>query len=87
MRDRSWDTVFKVPPDKLEVSGEIRDGLAREIERKGSLIFQPLPFVRRVVLVATPHRGSYRALGLLGDLGSWFVNLPGRLTPLSDAPP
>jgi hypothetical protein len=56
--------------------------VASEIKRKGSLIFEPLPFVQRVVFVATPHRGSYRALGFLGALGSWFVNLPGRLTRL-----
>jgi pimeloyl-ACP methyl ester carboxylesterase len=80
---RFWDNVFKVPPDKLEVGSGLRDVLAREMERKGSLIFEPLPFVRRVVFVATPHRGSYRALGLLGDMGSWFVNLPGRLTRLT----
>ena len=79
---RFWDNVFKVPPEKLDVGPTIRDALAREIDRKGALIFEPLPFVRRVVFVATPHRGSYRALGLLGDLGSWFVNLPGRLTRL-----
>ena len=79
---RFWDAVFKVPPEKLEVDGELRENVAREVERKGSLIFEPLPFVRRVVFVATPHRGSYRAFGLWGALGSWFVNLPGRLTRL-----
>jgi pimeloyl-ACP methyl ester carboxylesterase len=80
---RFWDNTFKVPPEKLEVGADLRDAVAREMDRKGLLIFEPLPFVRRVVFVATPHRGSYRALGLLGDLGSWFVNLPGRLTRLT----
>jgi pimeloyl-ACP methyl ester carboxylesterase len=82
---RFWEILFRVPPEKLEVDSELQDSVAREIARKGTLIFEPLPFVRRVVFVATPHRGSYRALGLLGDLGSWFVNLPGRLTRLSIA--
>ena len=72
-----------MPLEELELDGDLRDNLTLERERKGTLIFQPLPFVRRVVFVATPHRGSYRALGLLGSLGSWFVNLPGRLTQLS----
>jgi pimeloyl-ACP methyl ester carboxylesterase len=80
---RFWDNVFKVPPEKLEVGPATREALAREIDRNGALIFEPLPFVRRVVFVATPHGGSYRALGFLGDLGSWFVNLPGRLTRLT----
>ena len=48
-----------------------------------ALIIKPLPFVKRVVFVATPHRGSYQALGLLGALGSWLVNMPGRLAKLS----
>ena len=82
---RLWETMFSVPPEKLEVDGDLREGLTRELERKGLLIFEPLPFVRRVVFVATPHRGSYRALGVLGALGSWFVNLPGRVARMSVA--
>ncbi len=68
---------FTVPPEELDVSAETRDMLIH------ALIIKPLPFVKRVIFVATPHRGSYQALGLLGALGSWLVNLPGRLTKLS----
>jgi pimeloyl-ACP methyl ester carboxylesterase len=82
---RLWDTMFSVPPEKLDVDGDLREGLTRELERKGLLIFEPLPFVPRVVFVATPHRGSYRAFGLLGDFASWFVNLPGRVARMSVA--
>jgi pimeloyl-ACP methyl ester carboxylesterase len=63
---------FSVPPDQLDVSAETRELLAR------GLILKPLPFVKRVIFVATPHRGSYQALGFLGSLASWLVNLPGR---------
>ena len=63
---------LRVPPDQLNVSAETRDLLVR------ALIFKPLPFVKRVVFIATPHGGSYQALGLFGRLGSWLVNLPGR---------
>ncbi len=63
---------FSVPPDQLNVSAETRDLLVR------ALIFKPLPFVKRVVFIATPHGGSYQALGVFGWLGSWLVNLPGR---------
>jgi hypothetical protein len=48
-----------------------------------ALIIKPLPFVKRVIFVATPQRGSYQALGFLGSLASSLVNLPGRLTKLS----
>jgi hypothetical protein len=68
---------FSLPPEELDVSAETRDMLTR------ALIIKPLPFVKRVIFVATPHRGSYQALGLLGALGAWLVNLPGRLTKMS----
>jgi hypothetical protein len=68
---------FSVPPDELDVSAETREMLTH------ALIIKPLPFVKRVIFMATPHRGSYQALGLIGALGSWLVNLPGRLTKLS----
>ncbi|HEY7318527.1 MAG TPA: hypothetical protein VIE89_13205 [Candidatus Binatia bacterium] len=63
---------FSVPPDQLNVSAETRDLLVR------ALIFKPLPFVKRVIFISTPHGGSYQALGFLGRLSSWLVNLPGR---------
>jgi hypothetical protein len=72
--NRLWP--FKVPPEELGVSAETQNLLAR------ALIFKPLPFVKRVVFVATPHGGSYQALGFLGRLGSWFVNLPGRFVKM-----
>jgi pimeloyl-ACP methyl ester carboxylesterase len=80
---RLWETMFSVPAEKLEVTESLREGLQRELEHKGLLMFEPLPFVTRVVFVATPHGGSYRALGMLGSLASWFVNLPGRVARLS----
>jgi hypothetical protein len=67
---------FSVPSEELTVSAETRELLTH------ALIFKPLPFVKRVVFIATPHGGSYQALGFLGRLGSWFVNLPGRLVKL-----
>jgi hypothetical protein len=63
---------FSVPPEQLDVSAETRELLTH------ALIIKPLPFVKRVIFVATPHRGSYQALGFLGSLASWLVNMPGR---------
>ena len=68
---------FRVPPEQLRISDEFRDLVTR------GLILKPLPFVKEVIFIATPHRGSYQALGLLGDLASWLVNMPGRFTRLS----
>jgi len=68
---------FSVPPDQLTVSDEFRDLLTR------GLIIKPLPFVKEVIFIATPHRGSYKALGFLGEVASWLVNMPGRFAKLS----
>ena len=68
---------FSVPPEELDVSAETRELLTH------ALIIKPLPFVKRVIFVATPHRGSYQTLGFVGSLLSWLVNMPGRLTKLS----
>lgn len=73
--NRLWP--FKVPPQELGVSAETRDLLVH------ALIFKPLPFVKRVIFIATPHGGSYQALGFFGRLGSWFVNLPGRFVKMN----
>jgi len=69
--------AFSVSPEELDVSLETRDLLTR------ALIIKPLPFVKEVIFVATPHRGSYQALGILGNLASWLVNMPGRFAKLS----
>ena len=68
---------FSVPPEELTVSAETRELLSQ------ALLLKPLPFVKRVVFIATPHGGSYQALGFLGRLGSWFVNLPGRFVKMN----
>jgi pimeloyl-ACP methyl ester carboxylesterase len=68
---------LRVPPEELDLDAEDRELLTK------SLLIKPLPFVRRVIFVATPHRGSYQALGLLGNFASWLVNMPGRFAKLS----
>jgi pimeloyl-ACP methyl ester carboxylesterase len=72
---RLWP--FTVPPDQLDVGEETRELVTQ------ALIIKPLPFVKRVVFVATPHRGSYQALGLLGRIGAWLVSMPGRFAKMS----
>jgi hypothetical protein len=44
------------------------------------MFFEPLPFVKRVVFVATPHRGSYRVSTLVLNLVRRLVTLPVTLT-------
>lgn len=50
---------------------------AAELEKLA--ILSPLPFVRRVVFIATPHRGSYLARSGVRRLASRVLHLPERL--------
>ena len=42
-------------------------------------MYEPLPFVKRVVFISTPHGGSYVAGGFVGWLAGKFISLPARL--------
>jgi pimeloyl-ACP methyl ester carboxylesterase len=76
---RFWDPIFTVPLDQLDVSPEARELLQR------SLFFEPLPFVRRVVFIATPHRGSYRVGGRVNELLQRLITLPfAIISPLQE---
>lgn len=68
-----WDAVSHSPLEDMTISDQTRDLLQR------SLFIESLPFVNRLVFIATPQHGSYVA-------GSWgaqqlakFVKLPGQL--------
>jgi pimeloyl-ACP methyl ester carboxylesterase len=70
---RFWDRVSDKPIDQIQVDPETRTLLQR------SLFFTPLPFVERVVFMATPHRGALLATGRIGAIATWLVTLPGDL--------
>jgi pimeloyl-ACP methyl ester carboxylesterase len=70
---RFWDNLAKVPLEKTDLDPETRDLLRR------ALFVTPLPFVKRVVFIATPHRGSFLASNFLGKIANKFINLPGGL--------
>jgi hypothetical protein len=67
---RIWDTLSQRPIDELELTGETRALLER------ALIVRPLPFVRRVIFIATPHRGSALTTGVVVSWLARFVTLP-----------
>ncbi len=76
---RFWDQIFKVSIDQLDVSAETRDLLQR------NLFYQPVPSVRRVVFIATPHRGSFLVGGRISELLRKLISLPfAMLTPLQE---
>jgi pimeloyl-ACP methyl ester carboxylesterase len=70
---RFWNNFSKVPFDKADLNPETRDLLAR------ALFVEPLPFVKRVIFIATPHRGSFLASNPIAKFANKFINLPGGL--------
>ena len=77
---RIWNLVSDQPFASLNLPPESRSFLQQ------SLFFTPLPFVARVVFVATPHHGALMASGRIGAIGAWLVSLPvGVLTRFAQA--
>jgi pimeloyl-ACP methyl ester carboxylesterase len=67
---RFWDLNFRRPPESLDVSPETRDLLRR------MAFVKPLPDVKRVVFLATPHRGSYLTLNRVAQWIASFIKVP-----------
>jgi len=71
---RLYDGAFTKPIDQLQLSEETR-GLLRR-----AMFVQPLPFVRQVIFICTPHRGSYLAgPAFVTNLVRRIVSTPARL--------
>ena len=65
-----WNAVSAKPLESLKVTPEEQALIDRVI------FFEPLPFVKRVVFIATPHRGSTLSDGVLGTLLSLVMAVP-----------
>jgi pimeloyl-ACP methyl ester carboxylesterase len=71
--DRIWRVFSTTPIEELKVSDADRERL------RCLAFYQPLPFVSRVIFIATPHRGSYLSSGFARRLAQRFVSLPGAM--------
>jgi pimeloyl-ACP methyl ester carboxylesterase len=71
--DRLWRVLSTNRLEDLKVTDSQREDLRRAV------FYQPLPFVKRVIFIATPHRGSYLSGGFARSLGRRLVSLPGEL--------
>jgi pimeloyl-ACP methyl ester carboxylesterase len=68
-----WDLMARRPFAKLAGPTDALDLLRRE------LVYEPVSLVRRLIFVATPHRGSRLVCGPVKDIESRLVTPPERL--------
>jgi len=72
--DQLWANVSSKPFDQAKLSEASRTLL------KDALFVEPLPFVKRVIFVATPHGGSYLAgPQFVSRLAAWMISMPKNL--------
>lgn len=71
--DRFWNAAFRKPPDELPADPETRDLLKR------MLFVKPVPSVKRLIFIATPHGGSYVAGNRISQFVASLVRLPGNI--------
>lgn len=76
--DAFWKNVSDTPFDQMRLSSQTRALI------QDALFVKPLPFVRRVIFVSTPHRGSYLAsYELVGRLAARLISMPRDLLAVS----
>jgi pimeloyl-ACP methyl ester carboxylesterase len=68
--DRLWRSLSDEPFENFDMSLEAREMLTN------FLFIKPLPFVRRTVFIATPHRGSFLAKFWISSLFRRIASLP-----------
>ncbi|MDG2304295.1 MAG: hypothetical protein P8R42_06485 [Candidatus Binatia bacterium] len=64
-----WKSLGIQPPGELELEPDERATLEE------MMIFSPTPGVKRAVFVATPHKGSFVAGGIFGQIGAGLVSV------------
>jgi pimeloyl-ACP methyl ester carboxylesterase len=73
-----WDSVASRPFDTVQMRPEVRQFVAP------LFFFEPLPFVKRVVFIATPHAGSSLASRALGRVASVTVRQPPEIRAIHE---
>jgi len=65
-----WNAISDKDIDEMEMDRSVKEFASR------LLIFKPLPFVKRVVFISTPHRGSYLSKEWVRSFIRKVVRLP-----------
>jgi pimeloyl-ACP methyl ester carboxylesterase len=72
-QEQLWQVLSSQPFERLLAQADDRDQLRRE------RFFKPLPEVRRLVFIATPHRGTPLNQGAVHRMSARLVRLPDSL--------
>src|SRR5262249_31671613 len=68
--DQLWERTFQKPLAELELSAALREQLDR------ALRFKRAPFIKRVIFICVPHRGSLLAESFSGKIGRLLIAVP-----------
>lgn len=71
--DRLWNALSRKPLDEVPLSPEEKAAL------RNIVFWHPVPGLRTVVFIATPHRGAQMVDMYFAQLGSRLVRLPGDI--------
>lgn len=75
-----WDRVAKTPFEQTKIDPETKELLRQ------SLFYKPLPFIKRVVFISTPHHGAMlAAYQIVTGLASKLLTMPMRFAHLAQA--
>lgn len=77
-RDDIWNVRFAKSLGELSLDDRDR------AHAEATYYFEPLPFVHRVIFIATPHRGSEIADTFIGRLGSGLIAVPERVSGFAE---
>jgi hypothetical protein len=72
------EAYFEVPFEELEISTEDKEELRKMV------FFESRPYVKRIVFVAVPHRGSHIPDNFIGWTGRRLTSAPEKYTALID---
>jgi pimeloyl-ACP methyl ester carboxylesterase len=71
--DKIWRLLSDKKLEELDISEELR----AEIQR--NVFIEPLPFVKRAIFMATPHRGSYLATHFARRFTARLMRMPSKV--------
>lgn len=77
--DLLWNSLSDVSLEEIKLDPDDKDSIRR------MLFFKPLPFVKRVVFISTPHRGSFLSKDWVRTLTRKVISLPVDILTLNIA--